>query len=224
VQRAEATEERWTKLHATAMLAAACAALVLHAAWPVALVGAGSLGVLLGLGRGHYTPGGAFGAANGVTLLRLLLIAVLACIGQRLRGELAAALALAAFALDGLDGWLARKRRLASAFGARFDMECDALLVLAATLVLYLRGRLPAFILLPGALRYAYVLAISRLPGGGREQPRSRVGRYAFAVMAVSLCASLWPVEPWHRPLALFATLLLVYSFGRSIYWSLKAV
>ena len=30
-----------------------------------------------------------------------------------------------------------------------------------------LRGRLPAFILVPGALRYAYVLAISRLPGRG---------------------------------------------------------
>ena len=50
------------------------------------------------------------------------------------------------------------------------------------------------------------------------------VGRYAFAVMVLSMCASLWPIEPWHRPLALLATLLIVYSFGRSVYWSLKPV
>ena len=34
-------------------------------------------------------------------------------------------------ALDGLDGWAARRQGLVSAFGARFDMEVDALLILA---------------------------------------------------------------------------------------------
>ena len=144
---------------------AALLALALHAVWPVALVGAASLVALLGLGRGRYTPAGAFGAANAVTLLRLVLIAALALIGLPQRGELAALLMFAVFALDGVDGWLARSRQLASAFGARFDMECDALLVLVGSLLLYLRGRLPAFILLPGALRYAYVLALAWLPG-----------------------------------------------------------
>jgi phosphatidylglycerophosphate synthase len=141
----------------------------------------------------------------------------------RAGGELAASLVLTVFVLDGVDGWLARRRQLASAFGARFDMECDALLVLVASLRVYLSGHLPAFILVPGALRYLYVLAVRWLPSR-REQPRSRVGRYVFALMVLSLCASLWPFEPWHRPLALVATLLIVWSFARSVYWSLKAV
>lgn len=224
MEATDAIEERWSKLHAAAMLGAALLALALHATWPVALIGAASLGAWVGLARGRYTPGGAFGAANTVTLLRLLLIGMLALAGQQTRGEIASVTMFAVFALDGLDGWLARSRQLASAFGARFDMECDALLVLVGSLLLYLRARLPAFILAPGALRYAYVLAITWLPGRGREQPRSLVGRYVFAVMVLSMCASLWPFEPWHRPVALLATLLIAYSFGRSVYWSLKAV
>jgi phosphatidylglycerophosphate synthase len=179
---------------------------------------------LLGLGRGRYTPAGTFGSANAVTLLRLVLITSLASIGLRLGGEVAALIMLAVFALDGLDGWLARSRQLASGFGARFDMECDALLVLVGSLLLYLRGSLPAFILLPGALRYAYVLAIAWLPSRGREAPRSLIGRYVFAIMVLSMCASLWPFEPWHRPLALLATLLIAYSFAHSVYWLLKPV
>ena len=147
MEATDAIDERWSKLHAAAMLIAGLFALALGAAWPVALIGAASLSALLGLGRGRYTPAGAFGSANAVTLLRLVLITSLALIGLRLRGEVAALIMFAVFALDGLDGWLARSRQLASGFGARFDMECDALLVLVGSLLLYLRGRLPAFIL-----------------------------------------------------------------------------
>ena len=35
-----------------------------------------------------------------------------------------------ALALDGVDGWVARRTRTVSALGARFDMEVDAFLVL----------------------------------------------------------------------------------------------
>jgi phosphatidylglycerophosphate synthase len=38
-------------------------------------------------------------------------------------------------ALDGLDGWLARRFGLASAYGARFDMEVDGFLILVLALL-----------------------------------------------------------------------------------------
>ena len=45
--------------------------------------------------------------------------------------------------LDGVDGWLARRGGWCSRFGARFDMETDALLVLLILLVLlFLTGPL----------------------------------------------------------------------------------
>jgi phosphatidylglycerophosphate synthase len=222
VNEADDLEDLWSRLHAVAMLAASCVALALGVTWPVALAALASVAALLVSHRGRYTPRGTFGPANAVTLLRLLLVAGLALVGPQIRGASAAQLVLAVFALDGIDGRLARRQQLASPFGARFDMECDGVLILVASLLAYLSGRLPPFILVSGTLRYVYVLALMWLPAH-REAPRSALGRYAFALMVLSLCASLWPLEPWHRPFALLATLLLVYSFGRSVHWSLKA-
>src|SRR5256885_6556405 len=139
------------------MLIAAAASLLVQVAWPAAFVGAASLALLVTGGRGRYTPAGVFGKANFVTLVRLALVVLLAVLGARKPGPVEAMLVLAGFTLDRIDRWLARRAGLASAFGARLDIECDALLVLICALVLYLHARVPAFILVPGLLRYAYV-------------------------------------------------------------------
>ena len=44
-------------------------------------------------------------------------------------------------ALDGVDGWLARRRGMSSAFGARFDMEIDALLVQVLAILVWRYGK-----------------------------------------------------------------------------------
>ena len=44
-------------------------------------------------------------------------------------------------ALDGVDGWLARRSGIASAFGARFDMEIDALLILVLAVLAWRSAR-----------------------------------------------------------------------------------
>jgi phosphatidylglycerophosphate synthase len=218
--------ERWTQGHALllALIAAACG--VLRLTWPAALVGAASL--LLHLFkelRAATGPGPVhIGAANAVTLARLGLVVV---IGLRLEteaGPLAAGLILAVFLLDGIDGRIARSTGTTSELGARFDMETDALLVLVSALGLYASGRLGAFVLVPGVLRYAYVLALALVPRLRGEAPRSLLGRYAFALMVVSLALSAWPLFPQHALLALVASLGIVASFGRSVYWSWRSV
>jgi phosphatidylglycerophosphate synthase len=188
---------------------------------PATAFGVASLLVLVFNHRGRWTPAGSFGPANAVTAVRLSMIGCLCAMGLRGVGPASALLVLLIFALDGLDGWLAKRGGHAAAFGANFDMECDALLVLVCSLVLYLNRRLGAFILLPGFLRYLYAIAIACFPRGALEAPASRVGRYAFSVLAVSMIVSLWPIEPLHRPLALVATLLIVFSFAKGFLWSL---
>jgi phosphatidylglycerophosphate synthase len=218
-----AIDRTWSRWHAPLMLVATGLALVVHAVWPVALACTVSLAMFVRLGRGQYTPGGRFGSANAVTVLRLAMTAVLAVFGLRAPDPASALLVFVVLVLDGVDGWLARNRGLASEFGALLDQECDALLVSVCALTLYLQGRLGAYVLLSGVLRYFYGMLVALMPEGAREQPRSRVGRYGFCVLIMSFIASLWPIEPWHRWLAPCATLLIVYSFGRSIYWSLSA-
>lgn len=203
------------------MLLATPLALTLHDARPAAALGGASLLALLVLYRGRFTPAGGFGAANTVTLLRLLLIVGLSGYSASPPGPAAALLVLLILVLDGIDGRLARRFAQASEFGAQFDMECDALLVFISALVLYVPGRLGAFILLPGLLRYFYVVGLLLVwPEPTREAPRSSFGRTAFTVMVLSLAASMWPIADWHVQLAIAATCVLVYSFARSIYAS----
>lgn len=213
--------DAWSRGHAGAMLLVAAGGVAFALpAGVLSLVALGSFAVLLWLARGQYTPQGVFGAANAVSLSRLLLLCAFGTLVVR-PGPREAALLVLIFALDGLDGWLARRQSTCSAFGARFDMEVDALMVLLVGFMLFGNERLPAFILVPGALRYAYVLALWVVPGRLREAPASRFGRYGFTLMAVALCASTWPL-PWHRPFAALASLVIVLSFARSLLWSIS--
>src|SRR5689334_8429258 len=83
--------------------------------------------------RRQNHPFPTFGPANTVTTLRAALVSVAAGLigepGVTSVAWTAAAAGLAATLLDGVDGWLARRTRMASEFGARFDVEVDALLI-----------------------------------------------------------------------------------------------
>ncbi len=115
--------------------------------------------------QGHHPHALRFGFANAVTLCRVAVIALLAAgAGEALAGSRtlawgAVGLATAAALLDAIDGPLARRSGLASAFGARFDMETDALLVLVLCLLLVHFGKVGNWILAAGLLRYAFVAA-----------------------------------------------------------------
>jgi phosphatidylglycerophosphate synthase len=182
--------------------------------------GAVSLAVLVYLRRSEWSPQGAFGAGNAVTAVRGALIVLFAAIPGA--GPVGAALVMGIFCLDGVDGWLARRGPGSSVFGAIFDMETDALLVLVAGLKLQASGRLGTWILVPGLLRYVYAVAISLLPASYGEAPRSLLARFVFAIVIASFVMSLWPVHPLHPWFAALATILLVVSFARSAIWSFR--
>jgi phosphatidylglycerophosphate synthase len=203
------------------MLAVAAVAWRLGDARLVAAVGAAGLGVLASLHRGRFTPGGRFGGANALTVARVALVVVLSALGDV--GPLASALVVAFLLLDGLDGWVARlPPSTASEFGARFDMETDALLVLAFGVKLAEVGRLGPWIIIPGLLRYAYAAGICLAPRLA-EAPRSRFARTIAGLLTASLAVSAWPVEPVFVPFAAMAVALVTLSFGRSLMQSLAA-
>ncbi|HEX3853933.1 MAG TPA: CDP-alcohol phosphatidyltransferase family protein, partial [Polyangiaceae bacterium] len=195
----------------------------LHAAWPVALFALPSFAGLLWLGRGSFTPSGRFGVANGVTALRLLLVLVLAVPPGRLPAPRALAIVSAVMLLDLLDGWCARRSGDASEFGAHFDMESDALLVLLLTLRLWLAEGFGPWVLWAGLLRYLYVVWLWLWPGTGREAPRSLFGRLAFALLMLGLCCGLVLPGIWGAGGVLFGTLAVTWSFARSGYFSRAA-
>lgn len=211
---------RWSVGHALGLMAALALALVLGARWPVTCVALLSVGRLLFITRGRWTPSGGFGWANGLTALRLVLVALLSEAPRATRGLELGLLVLLILTLDGADGWVARRTHTSSELGAHFDMEVDALLVLTTSLRLWQTSTLGAWILLPGALRYVYVLCTARWPPRGGPMPRSLLGRSAFALVVVGHAAGLALTGRAGAIAAALGSAAVTLSFARSFFFS----
>lgn len=187
---------------------------------------AGGAGLALrGMARGypHDRPGGC----NLVTMVRMALASGLAAAllpqggGGAVTGWTLFGVAMAALALDGVDGYLARRQRLASDFGARFDMEVDALLGAVLALIALTQGRAGPELLLLGFLRYGFLAATLVLPRLGAPLFESRRRKVVCVIQIGTLAVLLLPNLPdlVARGLALTAAALLVWSFAADIRW-----
>ena len=129
----------------------------------------------------RHHPFARFGAANQITTIRAMLVALIAALFGEPRFPIvatgAAIASLLAIALDGVDGWLARRQRIASDFGARFDMEIDALLVLVLAILVSQFEKAGAWVIVSGLLRYIFVGAGRTGRGCGRRCRRAAAGR-----------------------------------------------
>ncbi|WP_158547427.1 CDP-alcohol phosphatidyltransferase family protein [Rhodovulum sp. 12E13] len=205
---------------------------VAPALWLPALLGylAVSAGVAALLIR-HF-PYDELGWCNVVTQARLAMVALLVTPlvavgagtgeGPAVAGGWAAmAVALAALALDGVDGWLARRQGLCSPFGARFDMEVDAGLALVLALHALAAGAAGPAVLVLGLARYAFVAATGLWPWLGGALPE-RFSRKAVCVAQLSVLILLQvPGLPGAAAegLAVMAALALAWSFGKDVAW-----
>ena len=166
-----------------------------------------------------------FGAANAVTLARgVLALDLLALLGSPPSAVLAwsiVAVALVALVLDGVDGRVARRRGETSAFGARFDMETDALLILVLAALTWSHGKAGPWILLAGALRYVFVAASLVLPWLAAPLPPSRRRQTVCVVQIASLILSLAPfvAPPMSAAIAFAGLVALLGSFAADVAW-----
>jgi len=172
-----------------------------------------------------------FGPANQVTWLRVALTAAVAgALAETDRPELVnwwiiGALAGLALALDGVDGWLARRNAQSSAFGARFDMEIDAALILVLSLLIGLSGKTGMWIVAAGALRYLFAMAGWIWPALTQSLPPSRLRRAVCAIQVGALLACLLPVVNGLAATVIggAALAILCFSFARDILWLVAA-
>lgn len=167
----------------------------------------------------------AFAAADWVTALRALIVALVAGLvgeaGAVRFSAMATAGCATAAALDGVDGWLARRSKTATAFGARFDMEVDALLILVLSILCWQLDQAGAWVLLSGLLRYAFVASAAIWPWMARPLPPSGRRKMACVVQIVSLLVALAPVvePPLSVAAAALGLVVLSASFLTDIQW-----
>src|SRR5580765_7703017 len=185
-----------------ALASAARAALPLGERYP--LKAAGLFAIIMGLSIGflqQHHPFARFGAANQITTLRAILVALVAgLVGEPRLPAVAAAAAAASVAvtlLDGVDGWLARRHDIASRFGARFDMEIDALLILALSVLAWRHDKAGAWVIASGVLRYAFVAAGALAPWVHGALPPSRRRQTICVIQIAALTLVMLPsVQP----------------------------
>lgn len=164
-------------------------------------------------GNLHRHPHLRFGAGNAVSLLRLVVLCLLVTLlaGARHGSWLALTLAILFLLLDGVDGYAARRDGTCSAFGARFDIELDALFVLLACGWLWWAGKAQAWVLLGGLPHYLFVCGRYWRPGWRRSLAPSRRRGTIGMVQAGVLAGCLAPITgPPLTTVALGAALLLV--------------
>lgn len=173
----------------------------------------------------RYHPFPHFGPANRVTTLRAALVSLVGgFVGApetAIVATTAAGIALLVTVLDGVDGYLARRTGMASAFGARFDMEVDALLILILSLLAWTHGKAPAWVVWSGVLRYLFVFA-GWVAGWMRATlPASRRRQTVCVLQVVGLIAVVLPPvqPPLSTRLAAAALAGLVYSFMVDAWW-----
>jgi phosphatidylglycerophosphate synthase len=207
-------------------------ALLALLAWTVGLGGVGwSVGIACGvimtvvLARALAHHGAdRMGPASRVTLARATLACGVAALTADSFWRPASvptllALTVVALVLDAVDGWLARRTGTVSVFGARFDMEVDAFLILV--LSVYVARSTGAWVLAIGAARYAFVVARWLLPWLRASVPPRYWSKVVAAILGIVLTVAAADVLPRYLVVAaLVASLaLLAESFGREVWW-----
>src|SRR5829696_1185193 len=177
----------------------------------------------------------SFGKADVVTLVRGVGVCFLAGLTlQALAGGLAAPgvlimiiIGTLCLTLDGVDGRVARARGETSAFGARFDVETDAALLVVLSVAVAALGIAGWWVLAIPAMRYGYVAASLVVPALRTPLPYRFSAKVIAVMQAVTLLAvltyGLTPGEHWVATAFLVAALaLLCWSFGSSVVWQLR--
>jgi phosphatidylglycerophosphate synthase len=174
-------------------------------------------------GAEHPYP--RFGPANGVTTTRAGLTALVAgAIGHAFSVEVLwfiIALTTVIGILDGVDGWVARRTGMASAYGARFDMETDAALILVLSILVWQHEKAGAWVLLCGLMRYLFVAAGRALPWLAAPLSPTRRGRTVAVGQLAGLGVALAPAThvPASGVVAAMTLAALVWSFAIDVMW-----
>jgi phosphatidylglycerophosphate synthase len=193
------------------------------AAWVIGIASAGTMAALLARALDRR-PRETLGPASWITLGReTLAVGVVALVvdsfGRPISVTLLVSLAAVAFAVDLVDGWVARRTKSASELGARFDAEVDAFLILA--LSVYVAQTSGQWVLLIGAARYLFLLGEWKLPWMRAPLPARRWRKVVAAMQGVVLTVAAAGVlsRGLMQVLLLASLVALAASMGECVVW-----
>ncbi|HSF62755.1 MAG TPA: CDP-alcohol phosphatidyltransferase family protein [Paracoccaceae bacterium] len=176
-------------------------------------------------------PHARLGLCNAVTLARLTmtcavagLVAAPGVLADPATGWAVTGLCALALALDGVDGWAARRSGLASDWGARFDMETDAFLGAVLSVLVWQTGKAGLWVLALGFMRFAWIVAGRALPWLNGDLPPSLRRKAVCVIQIAALIALISPAlaPPLSQGVAAVAVAVLGWSFAVDGLWLLR--
>jgi phosphatidylglycerophosphate synthase len=167
-----------------------------------------------------------FGVANRITWARVTITALLAgsIFGATRFNEtmwwIVTGSACFALILDGVDGYVARRLNKSSRFGARFDMETDAALIMVLTMLVWQSGKMGPWVLIIGAMRYVFVAAGWLFPRLSAPLPPSLRRKFVCALQVLGLLSCLAPIVAPDLAVIIAAVALaaLTLSFAKDVF------
>lgn len=179
--------------------------------------------MIAGFGLVQTYPHPVLGACNAVTLARAAMVAFLfgALFEPAVPVWVVFGVAVLAFALDGVDGWLARRAGLVSGFGARFDMETDAALGAVISMWLLVSDTTGPEILVLGFMRYGFVAVSLVWPALQAPLPEAFRRKAICVIQIAALILLIFPLTPQAAllPIGIIGAVLLSWSFLVDILW-----
>jgi len=166
-------------------------------------------------------------AANVLTLVRVALIPVLVAVLLSTLPEadlLAAIVFVIASATDALDGWIARRRSMVTAFGKLMDPLADKLLITAALVSLVALYRLDAWVAMVIIAREFAVTGLRMLAvEQGHVISASVWGKLKTTTQVAMVLALIWVDRPaaWVDPLV-YVTVAITVLSGADYFYRLR--
>ena len=211
--------KQWDIIHSVFILIALAAFHLTGWYWPVLAVAFLSV-ILMWTSQwytiSHLKPAGGY--ANWVTLLRYIMLLLIAAFsGVWPLWSLGLLLSIPLL-LDGLDGYLARRLNQTTKFGGMFDMETDSLFIVLAGMILYKRNIVGAWLLPAAYIRYFYVLLLALLQLNRLQEKSTRFGPFIALIMFVSLILEFLFQSSATWIILFTASCLIVISFAYSFF------
>ncbi len=162
------------------------------------------------------------GYANWVTIFRLAVLLSIGFFYSDFDDLTIAYMAVFALALDGVDGFLARKFKMTSSFGATLDGESDAFFVLLFSAIIYNLGYVGVWILWVGMLRYLYVLVCYILWNGVLDESVSYFRKTMAVVIMGAILSPFILAHQYYFPILIVSTVAITLSFLKSFVFQIR--
>lgn len=157
--------------------------------------------------------------ANWITAGRLLILMVVMAIWTHIAHVYLVIALVVIVVLDRVDGHVARRFNQESSWGRAYDVEVDSLYVLFCCIYLYLDQIAPLWIIVPGLMRYSYIIILKIINPPIKKERKNKIASYVAGIFFVSLLWSIAWSSPIQHIVLMVSSALIVLSFLISYYY-----